>query len=211
MKKPADIWKMIWPTLLKYYKRDKTFLDYKTNFQLLIAVIMSAQTTDEGVNKITPILWKKYPKPEDLAKAHPRDVEKIIHALGYYRSKAGYIIRTAQMIVKDFKSIVPNDEKLLRTLPGVGRKTAVAVLSNAFNKNIGIPVDTHVIRFVKRFNLSKSSNPDVIERELLDIIPQKKWRAAGYAIKQYGHTDGKARGWKPESDPVWCAYLRIKK
>jgi endonuclease-3 len=210
MKKPTEIWKIIWPILLKHYKRDKTFLDYKTNFQLLIAVIMSAQTTDEGVNKVTPRLWKKYPKPADLAKANPRDVEEIIHAVGYFRAKTQYITKTAQMILKDFKGVVPNDEALLRTLPGVGRKTAVAVLTNAFNKNIGIPVDTHVIRFVKRFHLSRQTNPDRIEKELLEIIPQKNWRAAGYAIKQYGHTDGKARGWKPELDPVWVAYQRNK-
>ncbi len=208
MKKPADIWKVIWSTLSKHYKRTKTFLDYQTHFQLLIAVIMSAQTTDDGVNKITPALWKKYPKPTDLAKANSRDVENIIHAVGYYRAKAGYIIRTAQMIVKDFKGIVPDDEKLLRKLPGVGRKTAVAVLSNAFNKNIGIPVDTHVIRFVKRFHLSRQTNPDIIERELLEIIPKKDWRRAGYAIKEYGRKEGKARGWKPELDPVWMTYQK---
>lgn len=206
MKSPESIWKAIWPTLLKHYKRTETFLNYKTHFQLLIAVIMSAQTTDDGVNKITPLLWKKYPKPADLGNADPRDVEKIIRPVGYYRAKTRYIIKTAQMIVQDFKGVVPNDEKLLRTLPGVGRKTAVAVLTNAFDINIGIPVDTHVIRFVKRFHLSRSTNPDQIERELTAIIPKKYWRDAGYAIKQYGHNEGKARGWKPDNDPVWKTY-----
>lgn len=210
MKKPVDIWQAIWPTLSKHYKRTKTFLDYTTHFQLLIAVIMSAQTTDDGVNKITPLLWQKYPRPIDLAQANPRDVEKIIRPVGYYRAKTGYIIKTAQMIVKNFNGIVPDDAQSLQTLPGVGRKTAVAVLSNAFNKNIGIPVDTHVIRFVKRFHLSKSTNPDRIERELLEIIPKKDWRRAGYAIKEYGRKEGKARGWKSVDDPVWQAYQKIK-
>ncbi len=209
MKKPEVIWKGIWPTLSKHYKRTATFLDYTTHFQLLIAVIMSAQTTDDGVNKITPNLWKKYPRPTDLARANPHDVEKIIHAVGYYRSKAKYIIETAKIIVKKFKGIVPADEKLLRTLPGVGRKTAVAVLSNAFNKNIGIPVDTHVIRFAKRFHLSKSTNPDRIEQELLEFIPKRDWRRAGYAIKEYGRKEGRARGWNPEKDPVWQVFKKI--
>jgi len=210
MKTSGDIWKAIWPTLSRQYKRTATFLDYTTHFQLLIAVIMSAQTTDDGVNKITPILWKKYPRPIDLAQANPRDVENIIKPVGYYRAKTKYIIKTAQMIVNNFNGIVPDDAKSLQTLSGVGRKTAVAVLSNAFNKNIGIPVDTHIIRFIKRFHLSRQTNPDRIEQELLEIIPKKDWRRAGYAIKEYGRKEGKARGWKPELDPVWAAYQRTK-
>ena len=210
MKRPADIWKAIWPTLSRRYRRTATFLDYTTHFQLLIAVIISAQTTDDGVNKITPLLWKKYPRPIDLAQANPRDVENIIKPVGYYRAKTKYIIKTAQMIVNNFNGVVPDDAKSLQTLSGVGRKTAVAVLSNAFNKNIGIPVDTHVIRFVKRFHLSRQTNPDRIEQELLEIIPKKDWRRAGYAIKEYGRKEGKARGWKPELDPVWQTYQKSK-
>lgn len=209
MKSPREIWKAIWPTLSKHYTRNETFLDYKTHFQLLIAVIMSAQTTDDGVNKITPLLWKKYKTPKDLAHAYPRDVEKIIRPVGYYRAKTRYIIKTAQMIVDNFNGIVPDDPKLLMTLPGVGRKTAVAVLSNAFDKNVGIPVDTHVIRFVKRFHLSTATNPNSIEHELLEIIPQKQWRPAGYAIKQYGRKEGRARGWNPDNDPVFKAFKKV--
>lgn len=199
---PVEKWNVISPVLLKRYKRDATFLDFKNPFELLIAVILSAQTTDDGVNKVTPILFKKYPTPKKLATASLADIEKILHPVGYYRAKARYVKRTAEIVAKEFKNIVPQDEIQLRTLPGVGRKTAVAVLSNAFGMNIGIPVDTHVIRFVQRFGISKSKNPDVIERELLAIIPKKDWRRAGYAIKEYGRKEGKARPYNPLVDPV---------
>lgn len=199
---PAEKWKVISPVLLKRYKRDATFLDFKNPFELLIAVILSAQTTDDGVNKVTPVLFKKYPTPKKLAAAPLADLEKILHPVGYYRAKARYVKRTAAIIEKEFKNVVPQEEIQLRTLPGVGRKTAVAVLSNAFGMNIGIPVDTHVIRFVQRFGISKSKNPDVIERELLAIIPKKDWRRAGYAIKEYGRKEGKARPYNSLIDPV---------
>ncbi len=202
---PNDIWKKIGPTLLRKYKRDKTFLDYRNPFELLIAVILSAQTTDDGVNKVTPILFKKYPTPKALAGAPLADLEKILHPVGYYRAKAKYIKRTAEMVQKEFKGNVPADETKLRTLPGVGRKTAVAVLSNAFKMNIGIPVDTHVIRFVKRFGLSRATNPDKIEKELLEIIPKKDWHRAGYAIKEYGRKEGRAQKYKDAEDPLMIA------
>jgi endonuclease-3 len=136
---PKKIWKKIWPVLNKRYTRTATFLDYRTPFQLLISVILSAQTTDDGVNKVTPRLWEKYPKPEDLMRASNSDISKIIRTVGYYNAKTRYIKETAKQIVQRYSSTVPSDEKELQTLPGVGRKTAVAVISNAFNKNIGIP------------------------------------------------------------------------
>jgi endonuclease-3 len=200
---PKKIWKKIWPVLNKRYTRTATFLDYRTPFQLLISVILSAQTTDDGVNKVTPRLWEKYPKPEDLMRASNSDISKIIRTVGYYNAKTRYIKETAKQIVQRYSSTVPSDEKELQTLPGVGRKTAVAVISNAFNKNIGIPVDTHVIRFVGRFGLSQSKNPDRIEQELLKIIPKQNWRRAGYAIKEYGRKEGRARGYKQDEDPIY--------
>ena len=209
MKTPEKIWKTIWPVLDKHYKRTATFLDYKNPWQLLVAVILSAQTTDDMVNRVTPDLFKKFPTPKKLATAPIAEITRLIKRIGYYNSKAGYIKRTSAMIAGQFKNKIPEDVKLLQTLPGVGRKTAVAVLSNAFNKNIGIPVDTHVIRFVKRFHLSHVHNPSKIEQELLEIIPEKNWRRAGYAIKEYGRKEGRARGWKPNVDPVWKAYQNL--
>lgn len=205
---PKKIWKKIWPVLNKKYTRTETFLNYRTPFELLIAVILSAQTTDEGVNKVTPAIWKAFPKPQDLAGADIRKIVPIIKSIGYYNSKAKYIKETARQIVLRYNGIVPDNEKELQTLPGVGRKTAVAVVSNAFNKNIGIPVDTHVIRFVQRFNLSSSKNPDRIEEDLLKIIPKKDWKRAGYAIKEYGRKEGKARGYIRDQDPIYRTLIK---
>lgn len=195
-------WGKLWPALSKRYKRDKTFLDHDNIWQLLIAVILSAQTTDNGVNKITPVLFKAYPTPADLAKAPQNHVAKIIHSIGHYNAKSKYIIETARIVEELFNGKVPSNEKELRTLPGVGRKTAVVVLSNGFNINVGIAVDTHVIRFAHRFNLSTATNPDKIEEDLKEIIPKRLWKRAGYAIKEYGRLEGRAAGYKPENDPL---------
>lgn len=195
-------WEKLWRVLGKHYKRDKTFLDHANVWELLIAVILSAQTSDNGVNKITPALFKKYPTPEKLMKAETVDISKIIHSIGHYNSKARYIKETARIIVEQFDGKVPDKENDLRSLPGVGRKTAVVVLANGFGQNVGIAVDTHVIRFAHRFNLSSATNPDNIEEDLKLIIPKRLWTRAAYAIKEYGRKEGKAVGYKAENDPL---------
>lgn len=202
--KAKEIWQKIGPTLLRKYRRDQTFLEYKNPWQLSVAVTLSAQTTDEAVNRVTPTLFKAFPTPEKLAKAPLQKIEKIISTLGFYRSKAKYIKAGASVVVKEFKGVIPHDPVLIQKMPGIGRKGAIAVISNAYPKyaNIGIPVDTHVIRFVKRFNLTIAKDPSKIEQDLLQIIPQKDWKRAGYAIKQYGRLEGKARGYKKEEDPL---------
>lgn len=200
--KRKEIWKTISFVLLKKYKRDKTFLDYTTSWELLVAVILSAQTTDELVNKITPALFKKYPTPKKLATASLLDIQKYVQRVNYFRMKAGYLKKTAEKIVKNFGGAVPLDIEKLQTLSGVGRKTAVAVMTNLSSELYGIPVDTHVIRFVKRFGLSMHTDPNKIEQDLLKIIPKKDWKRAGYAIKEYGRKEGKARGYKKEKDPL---------
>lgn len=199
---PHATWKAISPVLLKKYKRTKTFLDHSSNWELLVAVILSAQMTDEGVNKISPELFKKFPTPEIMAKAPVSEIVKYVKRVNYYNTKARYLKKTAELLVKNFNGQVPDTVEDLMTLSGVGRKTAVAVLANAFGKHVGIPVDTHVIRFAKRFGLSKSSDASKIEQELLQIIPKKDWNAAGYAIKEYGRKEGRARGYKTEDDPL---------
>lgn len=204
LKKSKAIWQKIGPVLLKQYRRDKTFLDFQNPWQLSVAVTLSAQTTDEGVNKVTPFLFKTFPTPEALAKAPLEKIEKIISSLGFYRSKAKYIKAAAKIVAEEFGGIIPHDPDQLQRLPGVGRKSAVAIISNVYPKyaNIGIPVDTHVIRFVKRFNLTQATDPSKIEQDLMQIIPKKDWKRAGYAIKEYGRKEGKARGYKKEEDPL---------
>lgn len=203
-----NIWKAIGPVLLRKYKRTATFLDHRNEWELLVAVILSAQMTDEGVNKITPALFSNYPTPEALARAPITAIEKLVRGVNYFRVKAGYIKRTAELVVKNHAGNVPNTVEELTAFPGVGRKTAVAVLANGFSLYVGIPVDTHVIRFAKRFGLTTYSDASKIERDLLQIIPQSKWNAAGYAIKEYGRKEGRARGYRKENDPLWYAFKK---
>ncbi len=203
------IWATIGPVLLKHYRRDETFLDYQNPWQLSVVVTLSAQTTDDAVNKVTPLLFKTFPTPDALAKAPITKIEKIIGSLGFYHSKAKYIKAAAAIVHNDWHGIIPHIPEQLQKLPGIGRKGSIAVISNAYPKfaNIGIPVDTHVIRFVKRFRLTKATDPSKIEQDLLQIIPKKDWKRAGYAIKEYGRKEGKARGYKPEVDPLMQIFV----
>jgi endonuclease-3 len=200
--KARAIWGVIGPVLLKKYKRDKTFLDYRNPWELLVAVILSAQTTDELVNKITPALFKKYPTPKMMAKASVAEIQPYVQKVNYFRMKAGYLKKTAEILVENFGGSVPLDIDKLQTLSGVGRKTAVAVMTNLAPEPYGIPVDTHVIRFAKRFNLSRHTDASKIEQDLMQIIPKKDWKRAGYAIKEYGRKEGRARGYTKENDPL---------
>ena len=204
-KPPKTTWQTIAPILLKRYKREKSYLDYNAPWELLIAVILSAQTTDDGVNKITPELFRQYPTPALLAKGSEIHIAKIIRPIGYYNAKARYIKATAKILTEKFGGQVPQTEAELLTLPGVGRKTAVVILANLFNQHVGISTDTHVIRFANRFGFSHSQNAAIVERDMCAVIPQKDWHKAGYAIKEYGRREGKARGYLPENDPLWLA------
>ncbi len=206
---PVEIWKKIWPVLKKNYSREETFLNHKNEWELLVAVILSAQMTDEGVNKISEELFKKFPHPESMVKSSVLEIAKYIKKVNYYKTKSKYLKKTAEIIVSEFNGKVPDNVSDLMKLSGVGRKTAVAVLANGFNKYVGIAVDTHIIRFVKRFELSKEAEASKIEQDLLQIIPQKNWNAASYAIKEYGRREGRARNWKPEEDPVWLSFKKL--
>ena len=155
------------------YPEARGELEWETPFQLLIAVILSAQTTDKAVNKITPNLWKKYPEIADLANANLEDVEDCLRTIGLYKNKAKNIVKTARAILRDFDGKVPKTHKELESLPGVGRKTANVVLAEVY----GIPsiaVDTHVSRIAKRLNIS-APDADVteIEQDLMKKIPKK--------------------------------------
>ena len=206
--KQKTIWKKIWPVLKKHYARSETFLNYTNTWELLAAVILSAQMTDDGVNALSPALFKKFPTPQKMAKASISEITKYVKQVNYFNAKARYLKKTAELLVVNFNSQVPDTADELMTLSGVGRKTAVAVLANGFKKYIGIAVDTHVIRFVKRFGLSRHTDPSKIEQDLMQIIPKKDWNAASYAIKEYGRREGRARNWNREEDPVWKKYRK---
>ncbi|MEG2531204.1 MAG: endonuclease III [Raoultibacter sp.] len=144
-------------------------------FRLTIAVLLSAQTTDKGVNKVTPALWEAYPTPADLAQAHVGDVEDIIRTIGFYHTKAANCIKCAQMVMSDFGGEIPRDIDALQKLPGVGRKTANVVLNEAFGIVEGIAVDTHVFRIAHKLKFSAAQTPAKTEIDLLKLYPRETW------------------------------------
>lgn len=174
--------------LAEGYPHVGTYLSFEDPFTLLVAVILSAQTTDTVVNKVTPVLFEAYPTPEALAAADPADVERIIHSTGFYRNKTMLIMSTARMIVAEFGGQVPDTMDELVRLPGVARKTANIVLSNAFGKTVGIAVDTHVFRLAHRFGLSDERNPDKVERDLMAVIPEQEWYCVNYRFIDHGRS-----------------------
>ncbi len=162
--------------LKRIYPEKIEFLDFENSYQLLITVILTAQTTDKQVMKITPALFKKYPEPSLLGKACAADVEEIIRSTGFYRVKAINIIRTASIIAEKYRGEVPDTIDELVTLPGVGRKSANVITGTLFSKPAVI-VDTHFRRVVKRVGLTEKTDPDRIEAELREIInPEKQYR-----------------------------------
>jgi endonuclease-3 len=161
--------------LPKVYPDAHTELDFKNPLQLLIATILSAQCTDKRVNMVTPALFKKYRTAADYANASPRELENLIKSTGFFRNKAKSIRGATSAMVERYAGKVPETMEELRTLPGVGRKTANVVLGNAFGKNEGIVVDTHVARLSQRLRLTRNVDPEKIERDLMKLVPREHW------------------------------------
>jgi endonuclease III len=161
-------------------------LQFASPYQLLIAVILSAQTTDVGVNKATPALFERYPTAADLAEADQLEVEEYVHTLGFYHQKAKNIIATARCIVAEFGGEVPDTMEGLTSLSGVARKTANIVLGEAFEKVEGIAVDTHVFRLAHRFGLTTEHDQDKVERDLMVIFPPDHWHRVNYDMITHG-------------------------
>ncbi|MDC0273200.1 MAG: endonuclease III [Planctomycetaceae bacterium] len=178
--------KAILRALKKRYKNVECALTHDSPFQLLTATILSAQCTDERVNATTPALFKKYPSPEKLAVAKISEVEKIVHPLGFFRSKAKNITGMAQAIVEHHKGEIPQTLEELVALPGVGRKTANVVLGTAFDIPSGVVVDTHVKRISNLLGLTTSKNPEIIERNLSEILPKSEWIMYSHRLIHHG-------------------------
>ena len=171
--------------LKRRYPTIHTALAYRDPWQLLVATVLSAQTTDENVNRVTPVLFARYPTPADLAAADPADVEEIIYSTGYYKQKAKAIISLSQDLVSDYGGEVPDDIDELVTLHGVGRKTASVVLAEAFGRP-AIAVDTHVKRVAKRLGLTTNSDPVKIEQDLKALFPRSEWAGLSMRLIQFG-------------------------
>jgi endonuclease-3 len=170
------------------YPQAECALNFHDPFTLTIAVLLSAQTTDVAVNKVTPELFSRWPDPHAMAQAHPQDVEKVIRAIGFYHVKAKNCVACAQMLLADYGGEVPRTMDELRRLPGVGRKTANIVLNNAFGIVEGIAVDTHVFRIAHklRFSPASSDTPDKTERDLLALYPRELWGPVNHQWVLFG-------------------------
>jgi endonuclease III len=174
------------------YPNATTELEHTNPFELLISTILSAQATDVSVNAATPALYKKYPDAFALAQATPDEVMPYIKTIGLYRNKSKNIVATAKALVEKYNGNVPNDFEAVTSLPGVGRKTANVVLSNAFGYP-AIAVDTHVGRLARRLKLSKHDNPDKVEADLQKILPIEAWIFAHHALILHGRRVCNAR------------------
>jgi len=186
MKKPSERVVDIIKLLRKAYPESRTALDYKTSLQILVSTILSAQCTDERVNRITPALFRKYPNAAAFANADKAELEMDIRPAGFFRNKAKNIMGAARKIVEDFGGEVPDSMEKLITLPGVARKTANIVLSSVFKKAEGIGVDVHVKRLSGRMGLSKQTVPEKIEQDLLKIVPKDAWLDFNYLLVNHG-------------------------
>jgi endonuclease-3 len=177
----------------KKYKDVDIALEFSNPFELLAAVILSAQCTDERVNKVTESLFKRYKTLKDYAQADRAELENIIRSAGFFRNKAKNIINSAKIVLEKYGGEVPSTMEKLLELPGVARKTANVVLGSAFGKSEGIAVDTHVIRISNLLKLTKSEDPVKIEKDLMEIVPQKNWKKISFLIQTLGRRVCKAR------------------
>lgn len=160
-------------------------LDFENPFQLVVATVLSAQTTDLRVNQTTPALFAKYPAPEDLAAADPEEVEEILRPTGFFRAKTRSVIGLSKALVEEFGGEVPGRLEDLVKLPGVGRKTAFVVLGNAFGRP-GITVDTHFQRLVRRWRWTEQTDPDKIEAEVGALFPKSDWTDLSHHVIWHG-------------------------
>lgn len=179
--------------LKKKYPKPKVALDFTNAFELLIATILSAQSTDARVNIVTKSLFRKYPGPKEFAAASQVEMEKDVHQTGFFRNKAKAVIACSQAIMERHGGEVPRTMDELTALPGVGRKTANVVLSNAFNTPVGIVVDTHVTRVSGRLGFTSSADAVEIEQELMAILPKKEWIGFGHRLILHGRETCVAR------------------
>jgi endonuclease III len=177
-------------------------LTHKSAWELVVATILSAQSTDVGVNKVTPVIFKKYPTVQEFAALTPEQLEPDLRTTGFFRNKAKSVVGAAKMLVSDFGGRVPDDMEKLLTLPGVARKTANVVLGTWFGKNEGVVVDTHVHRISRRLELTKHDDPKKIEQDLMQVIPREKWTLFSHQIIWHGRALCVARNPKCADCPI---------
>lgn len=184
------------------YPKAGCSLKHRSVWQLMVATILSAQCTDERVNLTTPNLFKAYPTPKALGVAKQENVEKLIRSCGFYKNKAKNIIAASKMIAENYKGRVPKTMEELTKLPGVARKTANVVLGTGYGINDGIVVDTHVSRLSNRLGLSKNTEPEKIEKDLVKIVPREEWTNFSHQLIAHGRAICQARNPKCADCPL---------
>lgn len=185
----------------------KIALQYGTNWELLVAVMLSAQCTDKKVNEVTAKLFKKYRKLDDYLKAKPKEFEKDIKPTGFYRAKAKNILAAAKMVKEKFGGNLPRTMAEMLKIPGVGRKSANVILGNAYGVVEGIAVDTHVLRLAKKLGLTNHADPLKVERDLMAIIPKKDWYKITYLLIDFGRKYCPARPHDHKQHPLSEFYV----
>jgi endonuclease III len=161
-------------------------LHHRNAWELLVATILSAQSTDANVNRVTPVLFAKYPTVQDFAALQPEQLEPDVRSTGFFRNKSKSVVGAAKKIVADFGGEVPQEMDQLLTLPGVARKTANVVLGSWFGKAVGVVVDTHVHRISRRWEFTKNDDPTKIEQDLMKVIPQQRWILFSHQVIHHG-------------------------
>jgi endonuclease-3 len=196
--------------IINLYPNAKSSLDFKTPFQMLVAVCLSAQCTDARVNMVTPALFKKYKTPKQMANADINELEELVHSISFYKNKSKNLIAASKKIESDFDGIVPNDMELLQTLPGVGRKSANCIMLDAYNNPQGIAVDTHVGRISQRLGLSKETDSLKIEADLLKHIPKELWKDVNHTFILFGRDTCSSQNPKCDECPLkkYCKYKK---
>jgi len=191
------------------YPDPESALNYNNEFELLVATILSAQTTDKQVNKVTSNLFDKYNSPDDFASLEPEELEEEIKSIGLYRNKSKYIVKTSKKLIEDYKGKVPDTRKQLTDLSGVGRKTANVVLSCGFTKD-AFPVDTHVFRLANRIGLVKSDKVREVEEGLMEVIPKEYWSKMHHWLIFHGREVCKSQNPRCEECKIknFCNYYQ---
>jgi endonuclease-3 len=205
--KDKDRVERILDELERMYPNVGTALRYSSPFELLVATILSAQCTDAQVNKVTKRLFAKYNTPQAILELGQQRLAQAVYECGFYRNKSRNIIGACERLVNEYGSKVPDSLEELMTLPGVGRKTANVVLSNAFGKD-AIAVDTHVFRVSRRLGLAQAGTPEAVERELMQVVPKDKWSSTHHRLINHGRRICKARKPQCEICPLspYCRY-----
>lgn len=199
--KVAERARIVSERMEEHYPGSGGYLSSGSPFQLVIAVLLSAQTTDKAVNSVTPELFRRWPTPEALAAADELEIQEVIHPLGFYKTKAKRCIECASTLLTEFGGEVPQTIDELVKLPGVGRKTANVVLNDAFGIAEGVAVDTHVGRIARKLGFSKHTDPSKVEQDILWIFPPEDWTSINHRWIAFGREICHAR--KPECGKCW--------